>query len=74
MEMIVATAIGVVLTAIVIAFIEEGIARGWLEVGDDETLYYMDGYYTGSTEDMSKKDSQGNREEKSEVKRIEADI
>lgn len=72
--MIIATVIGVVVTVLVIALIEEGIARGWLDVGDDETLYYMDGYYTGSVEDLSKKDSQDNREEKSEVKRIEADI
>ena len=71
--MIIATVIGVVVTVLVIALIEEGIARGWIDVGDDETLYYMDGYYTGSVESQAE-GSQDNREEKSEVKRIEADI
>jgi hypothetical protein len=60
------------LTLVVIWLIEVSISEGWLEVGDDETLYYMDDYYIGpkvNTEDQEKREV---LEESAEVKRIEA--
>lgn len=64
--------IAISLTLVVIWLIEVSISEGLLEVGDDETLYYMDEYYIGprgNTEDQEKREF---LEESAEVKRIEA--